>query len=99
MTLDEVTRAIREKAERNPALGYKVLFELDDGVVFWDGTGPSPVVGNEAGEADTTIGISLDDLGKLSRGELNPTLAYMTGRLRVSGSMGVALKISSMLED
>ena len=99
MTLDELTQAIRSRAEKNPPLGYKAKFELDDGVVFWDGTGPTPVVSNEDGDADTTIGISVEDLMKMTRGDLNPTLAYMTGRLKVSGSMGVALKISQLLED
>ena len=99
MTLDELTQAIRSRAEKNPALGYKIKFEVDDGTIFWDGTGPSPVVTNDDGEADTTLTISMDDLQKLTRGELNPTLAYMTGRLKVSGSMGVALKMSQMLED
>jgi putative sterol carrier protein len=99
MTLDELTQAIRSKAEGNPPLNYKIKFEVDEGTVFWDGTGPTPVVTNEDGEADTTIAISTDDLVKLTKGELNPTLAYMTGRLKVSGSMGVALKMSQMLED
>ena len=39
------------------------------------------------------------DLQKLIDGNLNPTLAYMTGKLKVEGSMGVALKISQLLED
>lgn len=99
MTLDELTQAIRSRAEKNPPLGYKVKFELDEGTVFWDGTGPAPVVSNDDVEADTTIGISVEDLGKMARGDLNPTLAYMTGRLKVSGSMGVALKVSQILED
>ena len=30
---------------------------------------------------------------------LDPTLAYMTGRLKVEGSMGVALKLTSMFAD
>jgi len=99
MTLDELTQAIRSRAEKNPALGYKIKFEVDEGTIFWDGTGPSPVVTNDDGEADTTLTITMDDLQKLTKGELNPTLAYMTGRLKVSGSMGVALKMSQMLED
>ena len=29
-------------------------------------------------------------------GELNPTTAFMTGRITVSGDMGVALKLQSV---
>jgi putative sterol carrier protein len=100
MTLDDLTTRIRQKAAGSPPLGYRVKFELgDDGIIFWDGTNSAAEIGNEDGEADTTIGISADDLGKMIEGSLNPTLAYMTGRLKVSGSMGVALKISQLLED
>ena len=40
--------------------------------------------------------ISLD---KLLDGDLDPTMAYMTGKLKVEGRMGVALKINAMLSD
>ncbi|MFQ5959400.1 MAG: SCP2 sterol-binding domain-containing protein [Alphaproteobacteria bacterium] len=32
-------------------------------------------------------------------GALSPTLAYMTGKLKVAGSMGVAMKVAALLED
>lgn len=100
MTLDELTERMRQRAAGNPPLGYRVKFDLgDDGTIYWDGTGSAARIVNEDGEADTTIGISADDLTKMIEGSLNPTLAYMTGRLKVSGSMGVALKISQLLED
>jgi putative sterol carrier protein len=100
MTLEELTERIRQKAAANPPLGYRVKLDLgDDGSIYWDGTGNTAQILNGDGEADTTIGISPDDLAKMIEGSLNPTLAYMTGRLKVSGSMGVALKISQLLED
>ncbi len=100
MSLDSATAALRAKAALAPKLGYRVKFDLgDDGIIFWDGTEAPPAIGNEAGEADTTLTLSLEDLQKLIEGNLNPTLAYMTGKLKVEGSMGVALKISQLLED
>jgi putative sterol carrier protein len=100
MTLDELTSAIRSKAALTPRLGYRVKFDIvGEGAILWDGTGDQPDITNEDGSADTTISISGDDLSKLMRGELNPTLAYMTGRLKVDGSLGVAMKINQMLED
>jgi putative sterol carrier protein len=50
-------------------------------------------------DAETTIAISLDDLQRLITGALNPTMAYMTGKLKVQGSMGIALKMSQLLEE
>lgn len=99
MSLDAVTMAIRDKAATMPPLGYRVLFDLgSDGVVFWDGSAPAPAVDNTTREADTTITIALPDLAKLIDGTLDPTLAYMTGRLKVAGSLGVALKINQYFE-
>ncbi len=100
MSLESATSAIRAKAALAPKLGYRVTFDLgSDGIIYWDGTAVPPAIGNEAGESDTTLTLSLDDLQKLIEGALNPTLAYMTGKLKVAGSMGVALKISQLLED
>ena len=100
MDLGELTDALRGHAARNVKLGYKVKFTLDDGVIFWDGTGATPEIGNvDNGEADTTIAISAENLEKLMKGTLDPTLAYMTGKLKVEGKMGVALKLTSMFAD
>jgi putative sterol carrier protein len=100
MSLDSATAAIRAKAALAPKLGYRVAFDLGaDGIIYWDGTQSPAVISNDAGEADTTLTLSLEDLQKLIEGNLNPTLAYMTGKLKVAGSMGVALKISQLLED
>jgi len=100
MDLTELTEEMRKQASRNVKLGYKVKFELDEGIIFWDGTESSPDIGNEdRGEADTTIRISAENLEKLMQGKLDPTMAYMTGKLKVDGKMGVALKLTSMFAD
>ena len=51
------------------------------------------------GEADSTLTLTPDSLEKMIAGGLDPTFAYMTGKLKISGSMGVALKLAAMLED
>ena len=100
MSLESLTEALRKHAAQNPKLGYKVKFVLEDGgIIFWDGTGEQTVFGNQDGEADTTMRLSAENLEKLIAGNLDPTMAYMTGKLKVEGKMGVALKINSMLSD
>ena len=100
MDIGALTEEMRKQAGRNVRLGYKVKVVLDDGLIFWDGTGDSPEIGNEdKGDPDTTITITADNLQKLMQGALDPTLAYMTGKLRVEGKMGVALKLTSMFSD
>lgn len=102
MELSDLTDELRRRAGQNLRLGYKVKFilEEDEGVIFWDGTLHPPAIDNEdKGDVTTTIKISPENLKKLMDGALDPTLAYMTGKLKVGGSMGVALKLTSMFAD
>jgi len=101
MSLDSLTEAIRSQAALIPPLGYKVKFDLGElGIIFWDGTGATPEITNQdLGAPDTTMEISEDDFQGLVNGTLDPQLAYMTGQLKVEGSLGVALKLAGMMGD
>lgn len=46
---------------------------------------------------DTTISVSAADFQQIIAARLNPQLAFMTGKLKVKGAMGNALKLSSLL--
>ena len=48
------------------------------------------------GEADCTISASEETLLKITRGEQNATAAYMTGKLKIKGDMGAALKLQQL---
>ncbi|MSP49713.1 MAG: sterol-binding protein [Alphaproteobacteria bacterium] len=100
MSLESVTDALRQRAGSAASLGHKVKFAVGGGeVVHWDGTATPPVISNDDDDADTTIAISLDDMEKLLSGDLDPTFAYATGKIKVEGSVGVALKMASLLGD
>jgi len=102
MSLDSLTEQMKSQAAMNPPLGYRVKFDLgDDGVLLWDGTVTPPEIGTPAGdpEADTVLRLTVEDLGKLLSGTLDPTLAYMSGKLKIQGSTGVAMKLAAMLGD
>lgn len=49
-----------------------------------------------AGEADTTIETSEETMLAVVRGEQNPTTAYMTGKLKIKGDMGAAMKLQKL---
>ena len=53
-------------------------------------------VTEEGGEADTTITTSAETFAKIASGEQNPTAAYMSGKLKVSGDMGQAMKLQKL---
>ena len=94
--------AIRARAASLRGLGYRVRFNLTDSgeSILLDGTSPMVAVSEAAEEeADTVLSLSSADLAKLIGGKLSPMLAFSTGRLRVEGSKGVALKLAGMLDE
>lgn len=100
MSTTELIETLTKRAVGYPKLGYKVKVLLDEGgIIFWDGTSDQPAITEEDGEADTTLRLSEDNFRKLLAGNLDPTLAYMTGKLKVEGKLGVAMKINAMLSD
>ncbi|MBA3908712.1 MAG: sterol carrier family protein [Rhodobacter sp.] len=49
-------------------------------------------------EADVTLTADADVFRAILEGEMNPTMAFMSGKLAVDGSMGMAMKLGSVLE-
>ncbi|WP_454916718.1 SCP2 sterol-binding domain-containing protein [Xanthobacter sediminis] len=91
--------AMRERADALSTLGYKVRFDLTDtdSSLLLDATGGAVVLEEGAGEADAVLKLSSDTLDKLVSGRLGAMLAFSTGRLKVEGSRGVALKLAGLL--
>ena len=99
MSLEQTTEQIRRQLPQLASLGYKVKFAVDGaGVVLIDATRMPPTLSNEDGEADCTIRLSEDRLQQLVDGRMSPTLAYTLGQIKVEGSLGVAMKLASLLE-
>ena len=48
-------------------------------------------------DADVTLSADADTFQAIISGELNPTSAFMTGKLSVDGDMGMAMKLASVL--
>ena len=93
-TLEEITDRFRTAVGADSGLGKTVKFDLKgDGFVFIDGG----QVSNADAPADCTIEVSKDDFEKLAQGQLDPTMAFMQGKLKVNGDMGVAMKLQPLL--
>lgn len=97
MSLDVVTDEFRRQAAKAPSLGKSLKFVFDEGVVFLDLTGEEARVTNEDKEADCTITTSLETLNKLRSGELNAMMAVMSGKVKIKGDMGLAMKLQSLI--
>jgi putative sterol carrier protein len=97
MNLQQATEAVKAKVGTDSGLGATVKFATDDGVIYVDAKQVPNVVSNDDKDADCTIRLTLENFSKMLAGDLDTTLAYMTGRLKVEGNMGVAMKLSSVL--
>ncbi|GIL40040.1 SCP2 sterol-binding domain-containing protein [Roseiterribacter gracilis] len=97
MSLEDLQQKLAMKARTSPPLGKTVKFDLGaDGALRIEG---QTVLVDAGAPADTTITMTRVNFEKLLAGDLDPTLAFMTGKLKVAGDMGVAMKLSSLLED
>ncbi len=98
MTIDECTQAIRTKVGADSGLAATLKFDCgEDGTVFIDGKSAPNSVSNSADSADCNIGITLSNLTAMIKGDLEPATAFMTGKLKVSGDMSVALRLQRVL--
>ena len=97
MTLQEITAKMQEGASKKSAFGNSVKFATDQGVVHIDGNQTPPAVSNDDKAADCTIKMDFADFADLIGGKLDGMTAFMTGKLKIEGDMGVAMKLQSIL--
>lgn len=100
MSLESITEKIRQKLSMAAGLNAKVKFDFgDDGIVFVDNTQKPAAISHEDAEADTTLICSLATFEGILAGTQDPNIAFMLGKLKIKGSMGLAMKLNSVLED
>jgi putative sterol carrier protein len=95
MTIEQVTEQFESAKGKMPNLGKSLKFQFDEGIVHLDLTGDEPVITNLDKEADTTIITSLETLDGLRKGKVNPMMAVMSGKVKIKGDMGLAMKLQS----
>jgi len=62
-----------------------------------DGSGDTNDVSNDNGDADCVIIASKETFMKLKDGDLNPMMAVMSGKVKIKGDMGLAMKLQSLI--
>ncbi|MFO8127470.1 SCP2 sterol-binding domain-containing protein [Yoonia sp.] len=93
---DVVTEAVAALNAKMAGAGFdgtaKFTIE-DEGSIIIDSDGAR--AGDE--DAEVTLTATTDVFKAILDGEMNPTTAFMTGKLTVDGDMGQAMKLSGVL--
>ena len=98
MNLDLMIETIRRRVGDDSGLDGVIKVDLgDDGAIYIDATDVPNEVGTVPRGADCTFAIKLADLRMIVEGRLGGITAFVSGKLRISGDMGMAAKLRRML--
>ena len=82
---------------RTAGMNNTYLFDIEGAGKWKVDVSEGKVSVSEGGEeADAVISTSEETFDKIASGEQNPTSAYMTGKLKVKGDMGAAMRLQKL---
>lgn len=95
MDLAAVTEKVQAALTGGAGFEDKVKFDFGDaGKLLIDGAAKQ--ASNDDGDADATIKVDFENFLSLAQGQLDPTMAFMSGKLKIDGDMSVAMKLQSL---
>ena len=98
MADEDLKERLTKVLPRLGGIGAIVAFDFgEDGKYVVDARGASAKMADADAEPACTIKATGATMIKLIEGSLDPMLAYTLGKLKISGSMGVAMKLASTL--
>jgi putative sterol carrier protein len=98
-TAREFFETLESRVDPSKTAGMSNTYVFDiDGAGTWtvavdDG---NVKVTEGGGDADATISATEETFQKIAAGEQNATSAYMTGKLKIKGDMGAAMKLQKL---
>lgn len=92
---DVIAKAVEELSNKvSGGFEGSAKFVIDgEGAVMVDSAGVR--AGDE--EAEVTLSASAETFEGMMNGDVNPTMAFMSGSLKIDGSMSEAMKLASIL--
>tara|TARA_X000000368_G_scaffold288742_1_gene229350 strand:+ start:223 stop:519 length:297 start_codon:yes stop_codon:yes gene_type:complete len=97
MSVDNMISQFEKRASNSEPIGGKLKFEVDGVGILIDGTSETNTVSASNDDADCTISLTAEVLEKLRDGEINPMMAVMGGQIKITGDMGLAMKVQSLM--
>ena len=99
-TVQEFFEGLPARADTSKTAGMNNSYGFDiEGAGQWTvkvTDGAVSVTEGMEDAADVTISASQEVFEKIISGEQNPTSAYMTGKLKLKGDMGAAMKLQKL---
>jgi putative sterol carrier protein len=87
----------RADTSKTAGMNNSYLFDIEGAGTWTVRVDDGQVSVTEGGDdADAVISASEETFAKIVSGEQNPTSAYMTGKLKVKGDMGAAMKLQKL---
>ena len=91
----------RFQADKAGDLDMSVQFELSgDGGGQWVASIKDGAINVEEGvgaSPNATLKMDADDFAAMSRGDLNPMMAFMSGKIKVDGDLNTVMKFQSLV--
>ncbi len=98
--MDEANAKIKENTEQAKAIGatYKFALDGDGGGTWVMDLKDNPGVTEGDGEAMCTIKMAASDYVDMVEGRANGQQLFFTGKLKIEGDMGLAMKLQKLTE-
>ena len=96
---DDISKVLSEELVKktNAVYSFKVTDEGTDWFLDLKNGAGSCGQGESPAAVDASFKMSSANFGKMFAGKLKPTAAFMTGRLKIEGNMGKAMKLEKLM--
>ncbi|XP_062063728.1 hydroxysteroid dehydrogenase-like protein 2 [Lepus europaeus] len=102
--VEETFRIVKDSLSDDVVKATQAIYQFelsgeDGGTWFLDLKNKSGNVGygEPSDRADVVMSMSTDDFVKMFSGKLKPTMAFMSGKLKIKGNMALAIKLEKLM--